>query len=127
VIIDLGHQPGLLQRRLAAASEWLLWVVVPDRSGLERADRALAAGSFAAASGGLVLNRVRRGLLPDADHVLSERHGLPVMARVRDSGRIADRIARGRPAHRLRGLRRTLAELARCVHPDAPAVRPAWP
>jgi hypothetical protein len=127
VVIDLGHHAGALQRHLAAASEWLLWVVTPDRCGLERADQAIGSGALTAAGGGLVLNRIRRGCLADAGEVLSTRHALPVLACIKERGKVRDRIASGRPVHRLRCLRRTVGELARCVHPDARPARPAWP
>ena len=127
VVIDLGHQVGPRQRELAAASDWLIWVVMPDRSGLERADRAMGSRALTAAAEGLVLNRIRRGALADADRVLASRHGLPVMARINESAWIADRVASGRAAHRLRSVRRALAELARTVHPDAATAGPAWP
>jgi MinD-like ATPase involved in chromosome partitioning or flagellar assembly len=127
VVVDLGHSAGPLQRQLAAASDWLLWVVVPDRSGLERADRALASGVLGAASVGLVFNRIRRGCLDRAEEVLSSRHRMPVMARINEDRRIADRLSQGRPVHRERGLRRALRELARSVHPDAGSAAPAWP
>jgi MinD superfamily P-loop ATPase len=127
VVVDLGHSAGSLQRELSAASDWLLWVVVPDRSGLERADRALASGVLGAASAGLVFNRIRRGCLDRADEVLSSRHGMPVMARINEDRRIADRLSQGHPVHRVRGLQRPLRELARSVHPDAGSAAPAWP
>ena len=127
VVIDLGHHVGPLQRRLAAGSDWLLWVVVPDRCGLERADRAIGSGALAATGAGLILNRIRRDALAEAGHAMSSRHGLPLMARIKDSARIADRIAQGRPAFKLREVRQTIAQLARSVHPDAPIVHPAWP
>jgi Flp pilus assembly CpaE family ATPase len=119
VVFDLGHSAGPLQRQLSAASDWLLWVVVPDRSGVERADRALASGLLGAASAGLVFNRIRRGCLDRAEEVLSSRHRMPVMARIWDDRRIADRLSQGHPVHREWRLRRTLRELARSVHPDA--------
>jgi CO dehydrogenase nickel-insertion accessory protein CooC1 len=127
VVLDLGHSAERLQRHLAAASDWLLWVVVPDRGGLDRADRALASGQLAAASAGLVFNRIRRGCLAGAEQLLSSRHRMPVMARIKENGRVAIRVAEGKPTHRLRGVHRSLRELARCVHPDALPAGPAWP
>lgn len=127
VVVDLGHSFGPLQRQLSAASDWLLWVVVPDRSGLERADRALASGVLGAASMGLVFNRMRRGCLERADQALSSRHRMPVMARINEDRRIADRLSQGRPVNREWRLRRALRELARSVHPDAGSAAPAWP
>jgi MinD-like ATPase involved in chromosome partitioning or flagellar assembly len=127
VVLDLGHSAGGLQRQLSAASDWLLWVVVPDRSGLSRADRALGSGLLGAASSGLVFNRIRRGSLDRADEVLSSRHRMPVMARINEDRRIADRLSQGRPVHRDWSLRRTFRELARSVHPDAGSAAPAWP
>jgi MinD superfamily P-loop ATPase len=127
VVVDLGHSAGVLQREVSAASDWLLWVVVPDRSGLDRADRALTSGVLGAASTGLVFNRIRRGCLDRADEVLSSRHRLPVMARINEDRRIADRLSQGRDVHREWGVRRSLGELARSVHPDVPSAVPAWP
>jgi MinD-like ATPase involved in chromosome partitioning or flagellar assembly len=124
VVVDLGHSVGALQRQLSAASDWLLWVVVPDRSGLERADRALASGVLGAASAGLVFNRINRGCLDRAEEVLSSRHRMPVMARINEDSRIADRLSHGRPLHRERRLRRTLRDLARSLHPDASSAAP---
>jgi len=126
VVVDLGHSIGPLQRQLSAASDWLLWVVVPDRSGLERADRALASGVLAAASSGLVFNRLRPGRLDGAEEVLSSRHRMPVMARINEDRRLADRLSEGSPVHRDRALRRMFRELARSVHPDAGSAAPAW-
>jgi CO dehydrogenase nickel-insertion accessory protein CooC1 len=127
VVLDLGHSAGPLQRQLSAASDWLLWVVAPDRSGVERADRALASGLLGAASAGLVFNRIRRGCLDRAEEVLSNRHRIPVMARISEDRRIADRLSQGRPVHREWRLRRTLGELARTVHPDAGSTASRWP
>jgi MinD-like ATPase involved in chromosome partitioning or flagellar assembly len=126
VVVDLGHSAGPLQRQLSAASDWLLWVVVPDRSGLERADNALASRVLGAASVGLVFNRIRRGCLDRAEEVLSSRHRMPVMARINEDRRIADRLSEGRTVHRAWGLRRTVRALARSVHPDAGSASPAW-
>ncbi|MEA2657390.1 MAG: hypothetical protein QOI23_2755, partial [Chloroflexota bacterium] len=91
VVVDLGHSTGALQRQLSAAADWLLWVVVPDRSGLERADRALESGVLGAAKVGLVFNRIGPGRLSRADEVLSSRHQLPVMARINDDRRLSER------------------------------------
>ena len=110
VVADLGHLPGRLQGRLAAGSSWLAWVVLPDRLGLDRADRLLAAPPLTPASAGLVFNRVGRHTLKGAERVLSERHRLPILARIPD----------GRA-------RRPLAELARAVAPAAAPSVAAWP
>jgi MinD-like ATPase involved in chromosome partitioning or flagellar assembly len=126
VIVDLGHSAGTLQRQLSAAADWLLWVVVPDRSGLQRASAMLAAGRLGAASAGLVLNRVRIGCLEGAEAALTARHQLPVLARFVDDRQVADRLTRGLPAHRVRGIRRPLLELARSIHPDALAAGSKW-
>ena len=126
VVIDLGHSAGPQQRQMSAASDWLLWVVMPDRSGLDRADRALASSVLDAASTGLVFNRIKRGCLDRADEVLSSRHGIRVMARINDDQRLAERVSRGRPARRRWGIKSTLHELARSVHPDVPSGVPAW-
>jgi CO dehydrogenase nickel-insertion accessory protein CooC1 len=126
VVVDLGHSSGTLQRQLAAASDWLLWVVVPDRSGLQRADRALASGVLGAARAGLIFNRIRRGCLDGAEAALSNRHQMPVMARINEDRRVADRMMLGLPVHREWGLRRTLRDLAMSLHPDVGAAVPAW-
>jgi Flp pilus assembly CpaE family ATPase len=118
-VVDLGHSARPMQQQLSAASDWLLWVVVPDRLGLERADRALESGLFSAASVGLVFNRMGRGSLERAEEVLANRHRLPIMARIEENPRIADRLSHGLPVHCERGLRRPIGELARSVHPDA--------
>jgi cellulose biosynthesis protein BcsQ len=128
VVCDLGHQVGPLQRQVLACTDWLLWPVIPDRVGLERADRALASRAAGSSSCGLVLNRMGRTALKGADHALAERHQLPVMARFRDDASAAGRISAARPAHRTRPFRRPFDELARAVHPRvAPAVRGTWP
>lgn len=124
VVADLGHLPGRLQRELAAASGWLAWVVMPDRLGLDRADRLLAAPPLVAASAGLVFNRIGERTLKGADRLLSERHRLPILARVPDDRRAAGREPGAVPA---KPFRVPVAELARSVLPaTAPAVA-AWP
>jgi Mrp family chromosome partitioning ATPase len=125
VVVDLGHHAGPAQRQLSAASDWLLWVVVPDRSGLERADRAIAAGVLGAARVGIVLNRIRRGCLDRADDVLAGRHGVPVLARINENGREAERLSRGARTLPRWGLSRAIADLSRSVYPDASAGAPA--
>jgi MinD superfamily P-loop ATPase len=127
VVVDLGHSAGSLQKQLSAASDWLLWVVAPDRSGLERADRALESGALGAGNVGLVINRVRPGCLARADEVLSSRHRVPVMARIKENRRVADRLSQGHPVHREWGFGRTLHELARSVYPDVATRTHAWP
>ncbi len=126
VVLDLGHSAGAMQRQLSAASDWLLWVVVPDRSGLSRAHRALESGVLGAARSGLVFNRIRHGC-DRAEEALSRHHRMPVMARIKEDRRIADRMSRGRSVHREWGLRRTFRGLARSVHPDAAPTVPSWP
>ncbi len=126
VIVDLGHSTGPLQRQLSAAADWLLWVVVPDRSGLQRADFALEAGLLGAARVGLIFNRVRPGCLDGAEEALSGRHQIAVMGRINEDRRIAERLTRGLPVHSMWGLRRTLRDLARSVHPDVGSAVPAW-
>lgn len=121
VVIDLGHLHGPLQRQLAAAADWLLWVVRADRQGLERADRLLGAGCLGGASPGLVLNRLSGGSLRGAEAVLTERHPMPVMAR------LPERPSAGAQAHRARPFRAAFRDLARTVHPDAQAEGTAWP
>jgi hypothetical protein len=124
VVADLGHLPGRLQRELAAASSWLAWVVLPDRLGLDRADRLLAAPPLVAASAGLVFNRIGAQTLKGADRLLSDRHRLPILARVPDDRGAARRGPAGPAA---KPFRVPVAELARSVLPSsAPAVA-AWP
>ncbi len=124
VVADLGHLPGRLQRELAAASGWLAWVVMPDRLGLDRADRLLAAPALAAASAGLVFNRVGEHTLKGADRLLSERHRLPILARVPEDRRAARKGPAGPPA---KPFRIPVAELARSVLPSAAPAVAAWP
>jgi Flp pilus assembly CpaE family ATPase len=126
VVVDLGHAPGPVQRQLSAASDWLLWVVVPDRIGLERADSALEAGALSAARVGLVFNRIGRASLDGAEEALANRHQLPVVARIKEDWRMADRLSQGFSIHGERGLRRTFRELARSVFPDTGVAAPAW-
>jgi hypothetical protein len=126
VVVDLGHSTGALQRQLSAAADWLLWVVVPDRSGLERADKALEAGVLGAANVGLVFNRIGPGRLSRAEEVLSSRHQLPVMARINEDRRLSDRLSEGLPIHRERSLRHTLRELIRSIHPESWTAVSAW-
>ena len=119
VVIDLGHRPGRLQRELVACSDWLLWVVAPDRSGFERADRLLGGDQLPRVSAGIVLNRLGADRLSDAGLVLAERHQLPLLTRLPESpggARAAARRCQG--PQRVREFRRHFAELARCVHPD---------
>ena len=112
VVADLGHLPGRLQRELASASAWLSWVVLPDRLGLDGADRLLTSPPLAAASSGLVFNRIGLQTLKGAEPVLSERHQLPILARIPEGARAA---------------RKPLAELARAVAPAAAPAVAAWP
>ena len=125
VLVDLGHSTGAMQRQLSAAADWLLWVVVPDRSGLQRADAAIATGVLGAASAGLIFNRVRRGCLEGAEDALCGRHQLPVLARFGADSQVADRMAGGLAVHRLWSLRRPLRELARSTKLEAGAT-PRW-
>jgi Mrp family chromosome partitioning ATPase len=126
VVVDMGHSAGPAQRQVAAASDWLLWVVVPDRTGVERADRALASGALTAASSGIVLNRIRPGCLERVDEALSGRHNVPVMARIKDDRRLADDLSDGKAIHGTRGQGRTFFELARSVHADAQLTGWRW-
>ena len=127
VVADLGHQPGEVQRGIATAADWLLWVATPDRVGVERADRALGAGDLRSASIGLVLNRCGRHSLIDAGVVLAERHQLPVLGRVRESVGAARRLLQlAVPANRAREFRPAFDELARTLHPDLQAENGAW-
>jgi len=129
VVLDLGHHPGRFQRELAAAADWLVWVVTTDRVGFERADRALGAAVFATPNAGLVLNRLGPGGLAGAGQVLVERHQVPLLAGIPDRVRAArDCERRAATPHRAREFRRPFAELARCLHPDlAAGGGRAWP
>ena len=119
VVADLGHCAGRFQRELVAAADWLLWVVAPDRTGFERADRVLGGDAFPRVGAGIVLNRLGPDRLSDAGTVLAERHHLPLLARLPESPRGArDASRRCVSPHRARDFRRPFAELARCVHPD---------
>jgi len=123
VVTDLGHLPAHLQRELAAGSDWLAWVVLPDRLGLDRADRLLAAPPLAGASAGLVFNQIGRRTLKGAEKVLSERHRLPILARVPENRRAGRQAA----APLTRSFRGPVAELARAVAPAAAPAVAAWP
>ena len=126
IILDFGHSAGPLQRQLSAAADSLLWVVVPDRSGLQRADAKLSSGRLEAASSGLIFNRVRRGCLEGAEEALAGRHQLPVLARLVEDRHIADRLIHGLPVHRVWSLRRPLGELAKAIHADAGTAVSSW-
>jgi len=127
VVVDLGHQPGEAQRSIAEAADWLVWVATPDRVGVERADRALGAAEFRAASIGLVLNRCGSHALADAGSVLAERHQVPVLGRVREAVSAARRLVRlAMPANRAREFRPALDALARTLHPDLQGGGGAW-
>jgi hypothetical protein len=117
-ILDLGHCWGPLQRRMAAAADWLLWVLVPDRLGVERADRALG-GLAVGRARGLVVNRASRWSLGGAERVLVDRHQVPLLARFPEHRRCARAVSeRSAAAHRQRPFRRALEMVARTVHPD---------
>lgn len=128
VVIDAGHLHGRLQRQLIAASDWLLWVVLGDRLGLERADQLIARSDLGAASRALVFNRQDGHGVQGADRALAERHRLPVMARISSDRRAAlDSCAR-RPPHAHRPFRAAFDELARSLHPDlVGGARSVWP
>jgi Flp pilus assembly CpaE family ATPase len=126
VIVDLGHSAGPLQRQLSAAADWLLWVVVPDRSGLQRADAKLASSGLGAASAGLIFNRVRRGCLDGAEDALAGRHELPVLGRFAEDRQISHRLTRGLPVHRVWSLRRRLQALAKSLHPELGSAVSEW-
>jgi MinD-like ATPase involved in chromosome partitioning or flagellar assembly len=126
VIVDFGHSAGPLQRQLSAAADWLLWVVVPDRSGLQRADARLAAGGLGAAGAGLIFNRVRRGCLDGAEDALAGRHHLPVLGRFAEDRQISHRLTRGLPVHRVWSLRRRLPALAKSLHPHLGSAVSRW-
>jgi Flp pilus assembly CpaE family ATPase len=127
VVVDLGHRPDQAQRRIASVSDWLVWVVVPDRLGLDRADRALGSGLIAASSQGLAFNRLGPSRIADAERVISERYRMPVMARLPERPRAARLALEGRPVDASGPLRRPLQELARAVHPGYPRRTRAWP
>ena len=119
IVADVGHSPGRLQRELVAAADWLIWVVAPDRSGFERADRVLSGASLPRVCAGIVLNRIGPDRLADAGAVLAERHRLPLLVRLSEKARaVRDASLRRATPHRAREFRRQFAELARCVHPD---------
>lgn len=126
IIVDLGHSAGPLQRQLSAAADWLLWVVVPDRSGLQRADAKLASGGLGAAGAGLVFNRVRRGCLEGAEDALAGRHDLPVLGRFAEDRQISHRLTQGLPVHRVWSLRRRLHALAKSLHPHLGTPVSGW-
>lgn len=127
-VLDLGHLGGRLQRQLAAACDWLLWVVMPDRLGLERADQVIRRGDLTPASAALVFNRQGRGAVAGADRVLAERLELPVMARIREDAGAARRVSARRPPHSFRAFRSGFEEVARAVHPDVTGTsRSVWP
>ena len=119
IVADIGHSPSRLQRELVAAADWLIWVVAPDRSGFERADRALSGDSLPRVSAGIVLNRLGPDRLADAGVVLAERHRLPLLVGMSENPRaVRDASRRCATPDRAREFRRQFAELARCVHPD---------
>jgi hypothetical protein len=130
VVVDVGQveipagrppsEPALLWE-LACSADRLLWVAVPDRLGLERADRLLPRVARYVPDAGIVLNQLRAGCLDGADRVLSERHRLPVLARLPWCRRLAAGAGGRVPAHRVRGVRELLGRLARVVHPGPAA------
>jgi hypothetical protein len=133
VVVDVGQADVPAGRHagdrallweLACSADRLLWIAVSDRLGLERADRLLPRVARDVPDAGIVLNQLRAGCLDGADRVLSERHRLPVLARLPWSGRLAPGAGGPVPPHRVRGLREPLARLARAIHPGmAPAHR----
>ena len=126
VVLDLGHAWGRLQRQLAAAADWLLWVVLADRQGVERADRRLS-GLALGGGRGLVVNRAARWSLAGADRALVDRHGIPLLARIPEHGTAARRVSEGgAAAHRQRPFRSAFERLARSVHPDVEGTG-SWP
>lgn len=126
VVLDLGHAWGRFQRQLAAAADWVLWVVLADRQGLERADRRLSGLAFAGGRG-LVVNRSARWSLAGADRALVDRHGIPLLARIPENPGAARRVSeRGAAAHRQRPFRAAFERVARTVHPDVEGTG-TWP
>jgi CO dehydrogenase nickel-insertion accessory protein CooC1 len=126
VIIDLGHSAGSMQRQLSAGSDWLVWVVVPDRSGLKRADTALASGVLGGANVGLIFNRVRRGCLEGAEEALANRYQLRVLGRFAEDRQVAERMTHGLPLHRVGSVRRPLNALAKAIHTEPESAVPGW-
>ena len=126
VVLDLGHAWGRLERQLAAAADWVVWVLLADRQGLERADRRLS--TLALGGGrGLVVNRSARWSLAGADRALVERHGIPLLARIPEHFGAARRVSeRGGAAHRQRPFRAPFERIARTVHPDLEGTG-TWP
>jgi Flp pilus assembly CpaE family ATPase len=128
VVCDLGHQHGALQKQLGAAADWVIWVVEPDRVGLDRADRTLAATAIRAGSAALVLNRLGPHTLRGADRALCERHEMPLAACIVEDRRAAARCTAARPWHTHRRFRGAFDDLARTLHPDlARPRRGSWP
>jgi CO dehydrogenase nickel-insertion accessory protein CooC1 len=126
VVLDLGHGWGRFQRQLAAAADWLLWILLADRQGVERADRRLA-GLALGGGRGLVANRCGGWMLAGADRALVERHGIPLVARIPEHWGAARRVSeRGAPAHRQGPFRAGFERVARTVHPDVEG-RGTWP
>jgi len=112
VIIDLGHRLEGLQRELESAADWTLWVAATDRSGLERADRALTFSPGLAASTGLVINRGAGPTLEGSAALLRDRYGLPVVARLERGGAIRNRWR--------------LRRMASALHPDLARIGLPW-
>ena len=127
VVVDLGHRLEPPQRQICLHSDWILWVVVPDRSGLERADRLLAGGGVPGGSPGLVFNRLGAGSLRGAEMVMSERHRMPVMARIPFDLRGGVAVADGVAPHRRAPFRRPIHDLTSALHPDLGGRRGTWP
>jgi Mrp family chromosome partitioning ATPase len=126
VVLDLGHAWGRFQRQVAAAADWVLWVLLADRQGLERADRRLN-GLAPAGCRGLVVNRSARWSLAGADRALVDRHGIPLLARIPEHPGAARRVSeRGAAAHRQRPFRSAFERVARTVHPDLEGTG-TWP
>ncbi|MGH7903260.1 MAG: hypothetical protein ACREPA_03900 [Candidatus Dormibacteraceae bacterium] len=127
VVVDVGHGLGPFQRQLMAAADWVLWVVVPDRLGLDRADRALAERP-PGGDAGLVANRCGPSRLRGGEGVLADRHALPLVVRIREDARTARAVLeRGAAPHRRRPFSTPFRELARTVHPDCSVRVRAWP
>jgi len=126
VLLDLGHAWGPLQRQLAAAADWVVWVLLADRQGLERADRRLA--TLALGGGrGLIVNRSARWSLAGADRALVDRHGIPLLARIPEHSGAARRVSeRGAAAHRQRPFRSAFERISRTVHGDLEGTG-TWP
>ena len=127
VVIDLGHRLEALQAQLMGAADRVLWIAVPDRLGVDRADRALASAPLPA-DRALVANRCGRASLRGAERLLASAHGLALLTRIPDRpSAVRALLERRAPAHRRGPFAAPIREMARAVHPDCDARAVAWP